>query len=90
MGFIQKLLMSVFPRNMAAKMKAESEDWTLECPSCKHEVSIWEIGGIRYKATNKSQLWSRCPGCRKYGWMRLYRKSSVSQAASGIVEQPER
>ena len=86
MFFIQKLVMAIFPQKLGEKMKAESQDWTLECPSCKHAVSIWEIGGIRYKATRKRQLWSRCPGCGKYGWMRLYRKSSEAQATSGIVE----
>jgi hypothetical protein len=86
MRFIQKFLMSVFPQNLAAKMEAESRDWMFKCPACQYEISIWDSGGIRYKATHKERQPGWCRGCGKFKWLRLYRKSAAAQAPSGVVE----
>jgi rRNA maturation endonuclease Nob1 len=86
MTFLQKMVMAVLPRKLAGKVEAESRDWMLQCPACEREMSIWDIGGIRYKATNKVKLMSWCSRCGKYKWQRLYRKSAEPKSPPGIRE----
>ena len=56
-------------------MKAESEDWMLQCP-CGHETSVAELGGVRYGAKSKGKkTLLKCQQCGKRTWHRFYRKS---------------
>jgi Zn finger protein HypA/HybF involved in hydrogenase expression len=45
-------------------MRAESEAWRLRCSVCGATRSVWEAGGIRWKAAavNK-QTRAHCPHC---------------------------
>lgn len=78
MTFIQKLMMRLLPQAWAADMKAESESWLLRCPDCGYVRSIWEIGGIRYKAVsrNKKAL-VRCTQCGRTRMTLLERKENL-------------
>ena len=79
MGFFQKLFGSMLSKESMAAMEADSRDWMVQCP-CGHEISVWDMGGIRYgaRSTGKRTL-IRCQKCGKLKWHRFYRKS---------VEQP--
>lgn len=57
----------------AAAMEAHSRAWLVQCPDCGHERSIWEMGGIRYKAAGNPRMLMRCPKCGKRGWHRVVR-----------------
>ena len=48
MSFIQELVLAVVPRSSGA---AESRAWIARCESCGGERSIWDLGGIRWKAS---------------------------------------
>jgi transcription elongation factor Elf1 len=76
MGFMRKLFASLVSNERLEAMKAESEDWMVQCP-CGHENSVWALGGIRYKArsTGKRTL-LKCQQCGKRTWHRYYRKSA--------------
>jgi transposase-like protein len=81
MSFVQKLFKALLSKEKAEAMETESREWMLECPACKHETSVWDIGGIRYKAsvsTRGSVL--RCQKCGERGLHRLYRKQAEEQA----------
>ena len=56
MNSLQKLLVNLLPRSWAKDMEAQSRAWMIRCP-CGYEQSVWEAGGIRWKAagTPKSQ-----------------------------------
>ena len=86
MTFVQKLTMALLPKQLAERVKTESQDWMLQCPSCQREISVWEAGGVRYKATNKVKRLGWCSRCGKKMWLRLYRKSSESQSMPAINE----
>jgi hypothetical protein len=73
--FLQKLLKSILPKNMADQMEAESRSWMLQCPNCKYEQSYWEIGGIRWGASGKPKIYRPCKNCSQLGWHTVYRKS---------------
>jgi hypothetical protein len=56
MTSIQKIVTTVLPAKWAADIQAESERWQLRCPTCGTVRSVWEMGGIRYKAHSKGRL----------------------------------
>ncbi len=62
MSRLQRIITALVPRNWAVAMEAASRAWILRCP-CGHERSIWEIGGIRWKATGNRAVRTRCPAC---------------------------
>jgi ribosomal protein S27E len=37
----------------AAEMEAESRTWMVRCRKCGNERSVWEMGGLRYKARGR-------------------------------------
>jgi hypothetical protein len=57
MGRLQKLILACVPDAWAESMERESRGWKLVCP-CGCVRSIWEIGGIRWKAAGEPR-WHR-------------------------------
>ena len=55
----------------AAAMEAESRAWLVVCPHCGFERSVWETGGVRYKASGTSRVAMPCPRCGTTGWQRI-------------------
>lgn len=53
-------------------VERESREWKYECGHCGHRESVWESGGIRYKATGENSYRGRCPACGHVGkrWLR--------------------
>ncbi len=45
--------------------EAESKTWLGLCKSCKSVNSVWEVGGVRYKAAGKFHARVKCPRCSK-------------------------
>lgn len=71
----QKFIRMFVSGDTFAAMEAESKSWKVQCPNCSHERSIWELGGIRYKAAGNKKLLRPCPNCGQRGWHTVYRKS---------------
>jgi hypothetical protein len=65
MSQFQKFITSLVPRSWAASMEAESRQWMARCEACGHERSIWDSGGIRWKAAGNPRRLMRCPQCGK-------------------------
>ncbi|MBN1643513.1 MAG: hypothetical protein JW856_01645 [Dehalococcoidales bacterium] len=72
MTLIQRLLMTILPDRLAKSMEEESRAWLMQCP-CGYEISVWEAGGIRYKAAGKSMRLRHCPTCGHMTWHRLHK-----------------
>ena len=49
MTLLQRIELSIMPRRVRRAVVAESCDWLLRC-KCGHERSVWDAGGIRFKA----------------------------------------
>ena len=60
----------------AAAMEAHSRAWLVECPNCGHERSIWDLGGIRYKAVGNPRMRMRCPKCGQAGWHKVHKAAN--------------
>ena len=55
-----------------ARIEAESRRWFMQCPRCGYETSVWESGGMRYRALGTAYRFGRCRGCGKSGMLRVY------------------
>ena len=67
MSAIQTFFKRIFPKRWAESMEADSRAWKVTCSKCAHVISIWDMGGIRWKATGGKKLLWRCPACRALG-----------------------
>jgi ribosomal protein S27E len=72
----QRLITRWVGPQTAAAMEAHSRAWLVQCPHCGHERSIWELGGIRYKAMGNQRNWMRCASCGKVGWHRVHKAAN--------------
>lgn len=72
MSRTQRLFAAIFPRRWFAAMEADSRLWMVRC-SCGFSRSIWEMGGIRYKAAGQSRTYMRCPQCGQRSWHTIAR-----------------
>lgn len=52
---------------LPAYMEAESRSWMARC-ACGFARSIWELGGIRWKATGQPRQYLSCPQCGQRSW----------------------
>ena len=55
-------------------MEAESRQWMVKCPNCGFEQSVWEMGGVRWKAAGSPRWRMKCPNCGQTGWHTVYKK----------------
>ncbi len=62
MSAIQRFLFAILPETWATAIERESRTWMAQCP-CGFTRSIWEHGGIRWKATRHARRLLVCPGC---------------------------
>ncbi len=76
MTWIQRLLSSLVPQSWRQSMEAESRRWHVQCP-CGYEQSVWNRGGIRWKATGEPKVFGKCPGCGQNTWQRVYYKNEM-------------
>jgi hypothetical protein len=53
-------------------VERESREWAYECGHCE---SVWDSGGIRYKARGEKSYGGRCPACGHVAkrWLRRSR-----------------
>jgi RNase P subunit RPR2 len=85
MSFWHKLFGYLMPSKMA-DFEAESRRWMVQCPACGYEISIWELGGIRYKAKSKGKWYlRRCKQCGKIKWHPVYYKKTEAAQGSGAA-----
>lgn len=57
----QKIIKFFTSASLFEKMMEESKRYWFTCGNCSKESSVWEIGGIRYKGTEKQKA---VPGVR--------------------------
>jgi hypothetical protein len=74
MSWIQRFFTAIFPASWARSMEEDSRRWMMRC-RCGFEKSIWDMGGIRWKARGTSRNYMRCVACGERSWHTLYRKS---------------
>src|SRR4051794_39878345 len=83
---VQKGITGRVSPETAATMEAESRTWMVRCPYCGYERSVWEMGGVRYKAAGRSRQLRRCPQCGRQSWHIVYRQEG--EAGTGPALPP--
>ena len=76
MSSLQKLVAAVLPKEWAASIESESRTWILRCSSCGLERSVWEAGGIRWKAAGTARRYLFCPKCGSSQWHTIYKRQT--------------
>jgi hypothetical protein len=74
MSLVQRLVTALVPRSWAQAMEDESRAWTARCETCGTERSVWDLGGIRWKAAGSPRRRLSCPECARTTWHRLQRR----------------
>ena len=54
-------------------VERESREWMVECGHCHHTDSVWDLGGIRYKASGTKRSGGLCRKCGRFSMRRVYR-----------------
>lgn len=81
MTSVQRLITTVL-RPWASSVEAESRAWMMRCP-CGYEQSVWDWGGVRWKAAGKPKRLLKCPSCGERTWHTVYHKPTRGNAVSG-------
>lgn len=76
---LRQLIACLFPA-LASRIEAESRQWMMQCRTCGHEVSVWDAGGIRYKASGPVWRLGRCANCGRVGMLRVHHQPGVPGA----------
>lgn len=73
MSIAQKIFKTFSSAETFEKAKTESLKWLFDC-ECGNTFSVWEIGGIRYKAAGNPSKLVQCPKCKKSKSRKIYFK----------------
>ena len=65
---LQKFVVAILPKKWAASVEAESRSWIARCSSCGLERSIWNLGGIGWKAAGNPRRYLFCVKCGQGRW----------------------
>ena len=76
MSSLQKLVVALLPGKWAASLESESRTWIMRCSSCGLERSVWEAGGIRWKAAGTARRYLFCPKCGGSHWYTIYKRQT--------------
>jgi DNA-directed RNA polymerase subunit RPC12/RpoP len=71
MGILQRIFTSILPREKAAAAESESRAWIAKCDDCGLQRSVWDLGGIRWKASGTPRWRIKCPQCGVKRWHTL-------------------
>jgi ssDNA-binding Zn-finger/Zn-ribbon topoisomerase 1 len=73
-------ILSWLPAPLAESIEADSRRWVFDCPDCHATSSIWEIGGVRWKAAGEPRRLISCPKCHARRLMRIHRPLADSES----------
>jgi hypothetical protein len=76
-SFTQKALKTILPYSLFEDLRKESLAWTMQCSNCKHEASIWSLGGIRWKAAGNPKTSKLCVNCGQLNWHVIYKRENI-------------
>jgi hypothetical protein len=71
---LRDIIFKFMSPKMRAEAEADSRAWVAKCPRCGTDNSIWDIGGVRYKAVGNKTSLVCCTGCGKVSFMRFEKR----------------
>lgn len=76
MSCLAHRVIRMLPSKWQGSIEQESREWVMRCP-CGTETSIWEMGGVRYKAAGNPVRSGRCAKCGQQFVGQVYRREGV-------------
>ena len=70
---LRDLILRLLPTRWGAAAVASSREWRVEFSGCPHHSTIWDIGGLRWKARGAFTTVAWCPTCGKMSKARVSR-----------------
>ncbi len=61
----QKIMKFFSSQKRFDAIEKESKEWGFECPKCDEFTSVWELGGVRYRANDTPKMRVKCPKCQE-------------------------
>ncbi|WP_432448717.1 hypothetical protein [Aliiroseovarius marinus] len=59
------------------EVEAETRKWWVTCKTCGHSKNLWEVGGVRYKATGTKASRGFCSKCGQKRWLKIHKRDEV-------------
>jgi RNase P subunit RPR2 len=82
---LRDIILRFMPKPMKTEAEDESRHWVTTCPRCQQPFSVWDTGGVRYKATGGVRITLvRCPHCGKNSFVRFERKTDPPAKAQAV------
>jgi hypothetical protein len=70
MSWFRKVVLKLVRPGTARAMEEESRRWNMRCP-CGGQISVWDAGGLRYKAAGNPRRKWVCAACGERTWHTL-------------------
>jgi hypothetical protein len=71
----QRLVLALMPRKWTDSIIRESQEWLMICSECGLKRSVWEAGGIRWKAAGTVTFRAKCATCGRVTTHQLLHRS---------------
>lgn len=71
LSLTQRLAFAFSSEARRAEMMEQSLLWMVACP-CGAEFSVWDLGGVRYRARGTKRVLRRCLECGRLRWHKVY------------------
>ncbi len=75
MTLLQRVILFFIPARHRADAEAETRAWHYTCDTCGHARSVWDLGGIRWKASGAAVTRAKCPACGTVGMHTLNKRT---------------
>ena len=62
---LRDVILALLPTRWGEAAIASSKEWRVDFKGCPHHSTIWNIGGLRWKARGSFTTVARCPTCGK-------------------------
>ncbi|HKB03050.1 MAG TPA: hypothetical protein VKD90_12570 [Gemmataceae bacterium] len=76
MSRTQRFFRAIMPRSWFESAEADSKTWMVRCP-CGAERSVWDLGGIRWKAKGSPRWLMRCCTCGRRRWHKVEKATAT-------------
>lgn len=57
------MILGRLPRRLVESIEFDSRRWIFDCPTCHERSSVWDLGGVRWKAAGRPRRRICCPRC---------------------------
>lgn len=83
MSITQNIAKHLLSDRLYESLRGESQTWVMRCP-CGAETSVWDMGGVRWKAAGEPQRMGTCRTCQRSFWGQVYRQADRTRQTEDL------